>query len=399
MIVLRSFGKCSTIKQAKRRVESRHIICVNTRCGSVSILNKRTGNAVATLAVGLALNIILGAAKLTIGLLSTSSSVVSDAVNNISDAAVSLVTIIATCLAARGADYDHPYGHGRYEHIAAFILGAVIVAVGAEVFISGIRRAVEPVEIVASTALWATLGASIAVKGFMAVFYFMRGKRVGSDTLKAAAVDSVSDVAVTTVVLVCAIAEKFTAARIDGYVSMAVAVVITVFGVRILKQTVSRLLGERPDPQLYGTVKRIIESAPQVLSVHDIMINDYGAGNMTAEADAVFPADMAFVDVHAVCDGIERKVREDTGVRLCVHADPLNTGDARLSAIAEKLKTALTPFGATAHDVSVDDDKHMVELDIMLASDKLPTDEITAIAESQVRAVVQYNVKVRIDYI
>lgn len=362
-------------------------------------MKSRTKNAVATLGVGLALNIILGAAKLTVGLLSTSSSVVSDAVNNISDAAVSLVTIIATCLAARGADYDHPYGHGRYEHIATFILGAVIVAVGAEVFANGVRRAVEPVAVAADTALWVTLGASIAVKGFMAVFYRVHGKRVGSDTIKAAAVDSLSDVAVTTVVLVCAVIERFTAVRIDGYVSMAVAAVILVFGVRILKQTVSRLLGERPDPQLYATVKGIIESTPQVLSVHDIMINDYGAGNMIAEADAVFPADMAFVDVHAVCDGIERRVREETGVRLSIHADPLITGDERLTVINDKLTAALAQFGATAHDVSVDDERRTVELDITLNSGKLPTDEITAIAESQVRAVVPYAVEVRIDYI
>ncbi len=362
-------------------------------------MKKRTKNAVATLAVGLALNIILGAAKLTVGIMSASSSVVSDAVNNISDAAVSLVTVIATCLAARGADYDHPYGHGRYEHIATFILGAVIVAVGAEVFAGGVRRVAQPVDVVWSAALWATLGASIAVKGFMAVFYYAHGKRVGSETIKAAAVDSVSDAAVTTVVLVCGSIERFTAVCIDGYVSIAVAAVILVFGVRILKQTISRLLGERPDPQLLSAVKSLIASAPQVLSVHDIMIHDYGAGNMTAEADAVFPADMTFVDVHNVCDGIERRAREDIGVRLCLHADPLITGDERLTVITDKLTAALAPFGATVHDVTIDDDRCIAELDVTLTSDKLPKGEIAEIARAQVRSVVQYDVQVEIDYV
>ena len=239
--------------------------------------SSRTKTALVTLAIGLALNIALGAAKLVTGVLADSTAVTSDALNNLSDAAVSVVTIIATALAARAADHEHPFGHGRYEYIATFILGAVIVAVGAEVFSSGLKRAITPVEVDMNVAVWATLAAAIAVKSGMAVFYRVYGKRIGSDAIKAAAVDSVSDAGVTSAVLICAVVEKFTGAHIDGYASMAVAAVIIVFAVRILKSTVSRLLGERPDPKLHAEVKDIITSDPRVLSVHDLIINDYGA--------------------------------------------------------------------------------------------------------------------------
>ncbi len=363
-------------------------------------MDRRTKNAVVTLAVGLALNILLGAAKLAVGILSDSASVSSDALNNLSDAAVSVVTIIAAALAARAADHDHPLGHGRYEYIATFVLGAVIVAVGAEVLIGGIKRIVVPADVEFGIMLWVALGASIAVKSFMAAFYFVRGKRTGSETVKAAAVDSVSDVAVTSAVLVCAVTEKFTGAHIDGYASVAVAVVIIVFALRILKRTVSRLLGERPEPELEKRVLDIITSAPEVLSVHDLIINDYGAANKTGEADAVFPAEMSFVDVHAACDRLEREVAHCAGVRLCIHADPLITDDARLVDIRERVDGVLEAYGATAHDLSIEDCEKCVELHVKLPSDKLPRAEIVAQAEAEVRAVVpSYNVKILVDYI
>lgn len=361
--------------------------------------NSRTKNAVVTLIIGLALNIALGAAKLVVGILSDSVSVSSDAVNNLSDAAVSVVTIVATCLAARAADHDHPFGHGRYEYIATFILGAVIAAVGIEVLRNGIERAINPVDVAFDVAVWATLGCSVAVKLFMAVFYRVRGKKTGSDTINAAAVDSISDAIVTGFVAVCAIIEKFAGVHIDGYVSIALAVVILVFAVRILKQTIGRLLGARPDPELIKKVESILTSAPQVISVHDLIINDYGETNKIAEADAVFSAEMSFVDVHAACDELERSVLETTGVRICIHADPLITDDSRLDEIRERVDGVLGAYGATAHDYSIDDCKGAVALDISLPDDRAPKDDIIKQVEAQVRAVLSYSVEIHVDYI
>lgn len=363
-------------------------------------MKSRTDNVVITLSVGLALNILLGTVKLVAGILSRSSSVTSDGVNNLSDAAVSVVTIVATCLAARGADHKHPHGHGRYEYIATMLLGAVIIAVGAEVFTSGIKHAIAPQPVAADALMFSALGASIAVKAFMAVLYLVHGRRAGSDTMKAAAIDSVSDVAVTSVVLVCAIIEHFTSVMIDGYVSIAVAVVILVMGLRIVKQTVSRLLGERPDPKLFGDVENIILSHPEVLSVHDIVINDYGAANKTAEADAVFDAKMKFVDVHRICDAIEREVRDGTGVRLSLHADPLERGNKKLNALREEIEKTLAPFDAAAHDIEICDGEKTVRLDIAVKSDKTPTAEIIEIVRAQVKqSYADCEVKIDVDYV
>lgn len=357
-----------------------------------------TKNAVITLAVGLALNILLGTSKLVVGVLSGSTSVTSDSLNNLSDAAVSLVTIIATALAARRADRDHPFGHGRYEYIATFVVSAGIIVVAAEALIGGIKRIITPEAVEFGAALWATLGAAIAVKAFMAVFYFVRAHGAGADTLKAAAADSASDAAVTTVVLCCALAERFTGEHIDGYASVAVSLVIAVFAVAILKKTVSRLLGERPDTALYETVREIIVSHDSVISAHDIVINDYGEANKIAEADAEFPADMAFVEVHAVCDRIEREVLEKTGIRLCLHADP-SESDARVLELRARIESALEVYGATAHDISVDDVARRVELDIKLADGNSPEAEIIEQAKAAVLTVLHYDVIIHVDYV
>ena len=156
-------------------------------------MNERTKQAMITLIIGLILNIALGAAKLIAGILSDSTAVSSDALNNLSDAAVSVVTIIATALSARAADREHPYGHGRYEYISTFILGAVIVAVGVEVLRGGIERAIRPETVNFGTAVWATLGVAIGVKAVMTAFYALRGKKTKSETIRAAALDSASD--------------------------------------------------------------------------------------------------------------------------------------------------------------------------------------------------------------
>lgn len=360
-------------------------------------MNERTKQAMITLIIGLVFNIALGAAKLVAGILSDSTAVSSDALNNLSDAAVSVVTIIATALSARAADREHPYGHGRYEYISTFILGAVIVAVGVEVLRGGIERAAHPETVNFGAAVWATLGVAIGVKSFMTAFYALRGKKMKSDTIRAAALDSASDAAVTTVVLVCALIEKFTGVHFDGYVSIAVAIVILVFAVRILKSTVDRLLGNRPDPELVNSVNAVLSESKSVISSHDLIINDYGASNKIAEVDAVFSHDMSFVDVHAECDAIERAVLEKTGVRLCVHADP-DSCTERETALFSRVSGAVENLGATVHDITVDDENKLVRMDVLVTGDA-PESEIKQMIGAAVRQSLSYDTEIHTDYI
>lgn len=362
-------------------------------------MNKsKVSSAVVTLAVGLALNISLGVAKLVVGILAASTSVISDALNNLSDAAVSVVTVFATVLAARRADHDHPFGHGRYEYIATFVVGAGILVVGLEALTSGVERIVEPRSVDIDVAVIATLGVGVGVKAFMSVFYFLRARRVHSDTVRAAGFDSASDVITTSVVLACLFAEKYTGAHIDGYASVAVALVILFMAFKILKSTISRLIGERPDRELYDKLRDIISAPQEVISVHDIVINDYGSANKIAEADAVFAADMPFLKVHEVCDAIERKAYELTGIKLSLHADPL-LGDERMLAVQARIDGAISAYGATAHDIRIDDESKTVQLDIKMPDAHAPEEDIVGQAKAAVRAILDYDIEVCVDYI
>lgn len=362
-------------------------------------MSEKTKNALVTLSVGLLLNISLGVAKLVVGLIAGSMSVTSDGVNNLSDAAVSIVSIIAVALSNRAADRDHPYGHGRYEYIATFVLGAVIVAVGVEVFRGGVERAITPSPVDMSVAVIATLITSVVVKAAMGVFYCLRAKRGSADTVRAAAVDSFSDCVVTTAVLVCAVIEKYCGVTIDGYASIGIAVVILVFAVKILRDVINRLLGSRPDKELVSMVYETLNGSSVATNVHDLVINDYGENNMIAEVDLVFPAELAFVDVHAECDRLEREVLEKTGVKLSIHADPLVTTDERVKNIEERVKTAISGFGATAHEIGIDDCKSRITLGLGLGECSIPIDELKGIVEAEVRSVCDYSVEIHVDYL
>lgn len=360
-------------------------------------IGKKHNSALVTLIIGLALNIALGGSKLAVGLLADSAAVISDAFNNLSDFAVSFITVIAVALSARKADHDHPYGHGRYEYIATFVLGAVIVAVGLETMINGIERIAEPVDVDYDIAVFAVLGASVGVKAFMAVFYSVMERRAKSEAIKAAAVDSASDAGVTSAVLICAIVESKTSVHIDGIASVAVSVVILIFAVRILKGVINRLLGARPDPELTEKIGGIISENERVISFHDLIINDYGTNQKIAEADVVLPADMSFSEVHAVCDELERRVHAVTGVRLSIHADPASEDD-RLVELSGEICSALKNFCATAHDLSVNDETMTVEMDIVLPDDKAPINEIRGMVEAKVREKLGYNTKIEFDF-
>lgn len=359
-------------------------------------VEKRDGGAIITLIVGLILNIGLGVSKLVAGLLAKSNSVASDGVNNLSDAAVSLMSVIAVSLAARAADHDHPYGHGRYEYIATFVLGTVIAVVGIELFKSGVERAIAPEEVETGVLVWTTLGISIGVKAFMGVFYLLRSRR--NTTIKAAAVDSFSDVAVTSAVLICMIIQSKTGVDIDGYVSIGVSVIILVFAFRILKGVVARLLGARPDPDLTNKINDILSSSKLAISSHDLVINDYGENKKIAEVDLTFPADMSFVDVHAECDRIEKQALSDMGVTLSIHADPLITSDDRLVKIGTELNESLKDFGVSAHDVVIDDENKKVDVGVTIPNDKVDIDGVKNKVSEVVKSVLNYDVELHTDF-
>lgn len=296
--------------------------------------------------VGIACNILLFLVKLTAGLLSGSVSITADAVNNLTDASSSLVTVLGFRLARQPADRDHPYGHGRYEYLSGLAVAALILVLGAELVQSAFGRIFSPtpVEFTALTA--AVLLLSMAVKLWMALSFRRIGREIDSSALRAAGVDARNDVLASGAVLAGCLAEQYLNWTIDGWVGLAVAVFILYSGWQVAKETVSPLLGRQADRELVDNIRSLILSHDKVLGVHDLLIHDYGPGRCFASVHVEISAEEDPLDGHEIIDHIERDALTKLNVNLVIHYDPVALGDrkqAKLRAAVEQVIASLDP--------------------------------------------------------
>lgn len=286
-------------------------------------------------AVGIVCNLFLFFGKLLAGLLSGAVSVMADAVNNLSDASSSLITLLGFKLAEKPADPHHPYGHARMEYLSGLVVSAMILLIGAELVKSSVDKILHP-EAVHFT--WLTAGiliASILVKLWLATFCRSLGKTIGSATLEATAADSRNDVISTAAVLGAGVLGQVFSWKIDGYVGLAVALFILYSGIGIARDTVSPLLGEAPDPELIHAIGEKICSYEKVLGIHDLMVHDYGPGRRFASVHVEMDSKDDVLICHDIIDTIERDFLEQDHIHLVIHYDPLVTNDQELTHMRE----------------------------------------------------------------
>ena len=278
-------------------------------------------------ATGIVCNIFLFLGKLLAGLLAGSVAIVADAVNNLSDASSSVVTLLGFRLAQQPADQDHPYGHARYEYLSGLMVAVLILVIGVELVKSSVGKIIHPEAIDFSLITVGILVASVLVKLWMSMFFGALGKRIHSLTLQATSVDSRNDVVSTIAVLAGCLVGYIFRVNIDGYVGLLVAVFILYSGVNIVKETISPLLGEQADEELVGKIKTLVLSDEAVLNVHDLLIHDYGPGRCFASIHAEVSARLDPMEVHDILDDIECKVLDQLNVHLVIHYDPVLPDD------------------------------------------------------------------------
>ncbi|MDE6881067.1 MAG: cation diffusion facilitator family transporter, partial [Oscillospiraceae bacterium] len=212
--------------------------------------------------VGIALNVLLFAGKLLAGLFTGSVAITADAVNNLSDAGSSLVTLLGFKLAAQAPDREHPFGHGRVEYVSGLVVSLVILLMGVELGKASLEQILRP-EPVSFTPLAAgILLASIAVKLYMALYNRAVGRRIASAALGATALDSLSDCLATAAVLLGSLAGRLWDVTIDGWCGLAVAAFILWSGFRAAKETIGPLLGQPPDPAYVTRIREVVLSHP-----------------------------------------------------------------------------------------------------------------------------------------
>ena len=281
-------------------------------------------------AVGIFCNVLLCAVKLVAGSLSGSVSITADALNNLSDATSSIVTLLGFRLAERPADAHHPYGHARYEYLSGLGVAAIVIVIGFELVKTSVMKIIHPVAVDFSAVTVLVLAVSIGVKLWMAAFNRKLGQLIDSSALEAAAVDSRNDCLATGAVLAAGLIEWLTDWRADGIMGLAVAVFILYSGWTLARQTISPLLGEAADPGLRQQIADFISTSPKVLGYHDLMVHDYGPGQRFASIHVEMDKDEDPLSCHEIIDDLERKCLEHHGVHLVIHYDPVATDDPEL---------------------------------------------------------------------
>ena len=306
---------------------------------SDSIEKKEVRSAYGRLAgsVGIVCNLILFATKLIIGTLSGSVSITADAVNNLSDASSSIISLLGFKLAAKPADADHPYGHARYEYLSGLLVALLIMIIGFELLKSSFEKIVSPAATKFDWLSVAVLFLSVLVKLWMALFNNSVGKKISSQTLMATATDSRNDVITTTAVIIAMIVSHYTSFELDGYVGLVVALFIMYSGFGIVRETLDPILGRAPDPEFVEKIRDTIMSYPGVLGTHDLMVHDYGPGNQFASVHVEVAAEDDVIEMHDMIDNIEREFLNEYGLHMVIHMDPIVTSDDAINDIRRNL--------------------------------------------------------------
>mgnify|MGYP000878496569 CR=1 FL=1 len=277
--------------------------------------------------VGIVCNLLLVAGKLTVGSVSGSVSIIADGLNNLSDAASSVIALVGFKVAARTADKEHPFGHGRFEYIAGLAVAVMILVIGIELGQSSLAKIISPTPVAFGFWGFAVLTASVLLKVWMAVFNRSMGQRISSATLQAVSADSRNDAIATTAVLLAAMVSHFTGVNLDGWMGLGVAVFIVYSGVGFVRDTMNPLLGEAPPPELVKYIADKIAGYEGVLGTHDLIVHDYGPGRRFASAHVEMPSDLDALIAHDIIDNIERDLWENDSIHLIIHYDPIVTGE------------------------------------------------------------------------
>ena len=302
--------------------------------------------------VGIFANIVLFIFKIVAGIISGSIAIIADALNNLTDAASSVVTLIGFKMSGKPADEEHPYGHARFEYIAGLVISFIVLFIGGQLAINSVEKIITPTLPALGTSGMIILAAAITVKLWLCFFYRKIGKTINSLTVMAASKDSRGDVIATTAVLVSAVLASKYGINIDGWAGLMVAAFILFSGVMLLKETANPLLGEVPGDELLDKISEKILSYENVIGIHDLVIHNYGYGRVFASVHVEMPAENDILDSHDTIDTIEKDFLKNEKINMVIHLDPVVTNNeeiSRISSLVDGILKEIDPV-ITKHD-------------------------------------------------
>lgn len=354
--------------------------------------------------IGLLSNLLLFVGKFLIGLISGSVSIMADAMNNLSDTVSSVLTLVGFYISGKPADKEHPYGHERFEYISGMLVSLLITFVGFQFFMTSIDRIKDPQSIKVTPIILFVLLLSILIKVWQGVFYQRVAKKIDSNTLIATAKDSLNDVYATIAVLVSATIEGLTGLKIDGLVGLLIACYIIFSGLKLIREFVNELMGLRPDQEAIDEMKKYLSSIPDIVGYHDLLIHQYGPNKTFASVHIEIDDRWNLIQAHETIDAVEKEFKDQLGVDLVCHIDPVNLYDQKQQFIHQELKKVIKSIDheLKAHDIRLVDHggEPCILLDLVVPNHFKATDqELKIRIQDQVyRNIGDYIVEITFDH-
>ena len=338
---------------------------------------------------GIIVNILLSIFKIIIGVIANSMSIISDGLNNVSDAGSSIVTMIGFKMSQKKVDADHPWGHGRMEYITALFVDILIILVGFELLQSSIEKIINPEVPSISNITIILLVVAILAKLWLFIFYRKIAKKINSAAIKGTAYDSISDSVSTLAVLISAFVARFAGITIDGYVSLLVSIFILITGFKAIKEIIDILLGQKPDPEFVKEIEKFTKQYKEINGIHDIMVHDYGPGRKIVSFHAEVPANANILKAHDVIDQMEQDIFAKFGCITTIHMDPIVVDDEEINNMRKETEEIVKNINEkfSIHDFRMTDGGERINLifDLVIpAGEKIDVEQLVSAVRKEI---------------
>ena len=362
----------------------------------------RTKKIVQTSIVGIIANVFLAAFKAFVGIISNSVAITMDAVNNLSDAMSSFITIVGARLSAKEPDKEHPYGYGRIEYLTTMVIGVIILYAGITSLIESVQKIINPATPDYSAAALIIVTAAIIVKILLGLYTKKSGEKLLSDSLVASGKDALNDSIISASTLLAAIIFITTGLSIEAFVGILIAVMIIKTGFETLKETIDEILGARISTEISRSVKNSINSFPEVNGVYDLLIHDYGNQKLVGSAHIEIPDDITVPQIDKLERQIATKVLKDTGIIISgISIYSMNTSNQKATELRAKVNEIIKdyPNALQMHGLYIDEEEKKITFDLVISfKEKDKKGVIDKVKERVEKIYEGYDVQIALDY-
>ena len=350
--------------------------------------------------IGILANVLLAAFKAVVGIASNSIAVVLDAVNNLSDALSSIITIIGTKLAGKLPDKKHPLGYGRIEYISAMIVSGIVLYAGITSAVESVKKIIHPEKPEYSVISLVIIAVAVVVKIVLGRYVKAKGEEVNSGSLVASGSDAMFDAILSASVLACAIIFMITGISLEAFVGAVISVIIIKSGVEMMIETLNEILGVRADQETTDRIKELLTGEEEVQGAYDLIMFNYGPDKNLASVHLELPDTMSVREVDRLTRKLERKVYKETGIVLvAVGVYSYNTGDDEAARIQKDVRERVLAhdWAVQLHGFYVDVETKEMTFDVVISFDISPREALSALYEEMKKAYPDYKIVIAPD--